>query len=157
MPDTGYLVDSSLLVLLVAGRLTPRVIQQHRRLRDFSVADFDLLQRMIRDAGGTVFCTPNTLTEASNHLRQCSEPWRTQLTGMLANLIEESYEIVVLSSEAVSHRSFGMLGLADASSLQVCSPQRPLLTVDLLLFNEALQTGPGTAVFFSAFREESPS
>ena len=155
MAKSGYLVDSSLLVLLVAGRTDTLILRQHRRLREFSLRDFDLLERMIQDTGGTVFCTPNTLTEASNHLRQCREPWRLQLTAKLAELVDDSEEIIVISSEAVRHDAYRQLGLADAASLQVCGPDRPLLTVDFLLFNEALQKSEGSAVYFDAFREVS--
>ena len=153
MPTSGYLIDSSLLVLLVAGRLNRQVVARHRRLREFSVRDYDTLRDAIRNAGNTVFCTPNTLTEASNHLRQCSEPWRTQLSEKLAELINESKEIIVLSSDAIQHSSYARLGLADASSLQACDADRPLLTVDLLLFNEAVQQTPGAAVYFDAIRQ----
>lgn len=79
------------------------------------------------------------------------------MTAKLAELVQESHEIVVLSSEATSHRSYGMLGLADASSLEACNADRPLLTVDRLLFHEALRAESGTAVYFSAFREVPPS
>ncbi len=69
MSQTGCFVDSNLLVLLIVGSVGKDLIEKHRRLRQFSVADYDTLADMISKVD-RVFVTPNTLTEASNLLAQ---------------------------------------------------------------------------------------
>ena len=57
------------MVLLVAGRTDRSLVTKHRRLREFTTEDYDRLVDLIIRFG-TVFVTPNTLTEASNLLAQ---------------------------------------------------------------------------------------
>ena len=104
MPPTGYFVDTSLLMLLVAGAVDRRIIGRHRRLQGYTPDDYDLLLD-IAGRPGRVFVTPNTLTEASNLLAQHREPDRSDLLGGLRALIEESEEIVVRSAERPRTRS----------------------------------------------------
>ena len=76
MPLAGYFVDTSLLMLLVAGTTDRGLIGRHRRLQGYTVEDYDLLLD-IAGRPGRVFVTPNTLTEASNLLAQHGEPDRS--------------------------------------------------------------------------------
>ena len=75
MRQTGFYIDSSLLVLLIVGSAGKELVAKHRRLRQFSVADYDTLADMISKVD-QVFVTPNTLTEASNLLAQHRDPER---------------------------------------------------------------------------------
>ena len=151
MPPRGYFVDANLLVLLIVGRSEQRLIARHRRLRDYSVADYhrlvDLLARVDR-----LFVTPNTLTEASNLLGQHGEPERSQLLEELRALIRRSEEVVVASADASAARAFMRHGLTDAVLLEAVSEETPLLTMDGDLYQEALAGGRETAVNFEHVR-----
>lgn len=141
-----------LLVLLVAGRTDPDIIGRHRRLDTYSVREFDLLGDMIDDRGGTVWVTPNTLTEASNLLAQHRSPERELLLDTLDILISESQEIYVESSQASSNPAYTELGLADAALLEVVSHERPLLTADGRLYAAALSVRGQSATNFNHHR-----
>ena len=151
MAPQGYFVDANLLVLLVAGRSARRLIARHRRLRDYSVADYhrlvDLLARVDQ-----LFVTPNTLTEASNLLAQHAEPERSRLLDQLRALIHRSEEVVVVSRDAAAGAAFLRHGLTDAVLLEVVSEEIPLLTIDGGLYQEALGSGRETAVNFEHVR-----
>ena len=152
MPLSGYFIDANLLVLLVAGNTGTHIITQHKRLKQFTVGDYHRLQELIFEAGGVVYVTPNTLTEASNLLRNYGEPDKTTLSNTLATLINESQEVVVHSTDAVANAAYQRLGLADAVLLEVISADRPLLTVDVPLVIEAQRLQADAAVNFNEFR-----
>ena len=144
-------VDANLLVLLVAGLTGRGMIAKHRRLREYTVEDYDLLARLV-DRAGQVFVTPNTLTEASNLLAQHGEPERSRLLATLRSLIEASPETVIGSREASRDGAFLRLGLTDAVLLKAVSPEAPLVTVDLDLYLAALAEGGKRAINFNHLR-----
>ena len=153
MPQEGFFVDACLLVLLVVDATDRRIIAKHKRLDGYSSDDFELLREVIELGGGRVFVMPNTLTEASSLLRQHGEPERTALVEKLAELIEHSEEVVVVSAQASQNDHFLHLGLTDAALLETISADRPLLTVDLDLYLAALQITEGAAQNFHHFRD----
>ena len=152
MPLSGYFTDANLIVLLVAGDTDPHIITRHKRLKQFTVDDYRVLRELIFEAGGIVYVTPNTLTEASNLLRNYGEPDRTRLSDTLATLIHESREVVVRSVDAAANVAYRRLGLTDAGLLEVISVDRPLLTVDVQLAIEAAQVHPDASVNFNYLR-----
>ena len=151
----GYFVDANLLILLVVGGVNLDMIVRHRRLDDFTADDYELLLVVLNEVP-QIFVTPNTLTEASNLLRQHREPERSLLMYHLAHLIEESDEVVVASVQAAANPHFSQLGLTDAALLESVSPQTPLLTVDRDLYTAALAKGEDTAVNFREFMAGNP-
>ena len=153
MARDGFFVDACLLVLLVVGSANPAIIAKHRRLGEYSSEDFNLLTELIELGGGRVYVTPNTLTEASSLLRQHGEPERTRLVEELAELIQRSHEVVVVSAEAAQNEHFLRLGLTDAALLETISADRPLLTVDFDLYLAALQANEQAAENFNHWRD----
>ena len=127
------------------------MIPRHRRTRQFTVEDYDLLLGVL-DRAGQILLTPNTLTETSNLLAQHAEPERSRLLLALRSLIDQSSETVVPSKDASSHGRFLRLGLTDAVLLKAISPETPLITVDLELYNAALWGGREAAINFSHLR-----
>ena len=152
MPAAAFFVDANLLVLFVAGLVDETLIGKHRRLREFSVDDYEKLRNLIAGVE-RVLVTPNTLTEASNLLGQHGEPERSQLLDGLRYVIEESREIVVASAEAARSRVFHRLGLTDAALFEVATVERPLVTVDLDLYLAASSKDAGAALNFTYLRE----
>ena len=96
MPARRILIDANLLVLFVVGQTGRQLITKHRRLREFSVDDYDRLVGMLRMVELVV--TPNTLTETSNLLAQHNEPERSRFLDVLRYVIENSQEIGRLSA-----------------------------------------------------------
>lgn len=147
----GLFIDANLLVLFVVGLVSRRLINRHRRTREFTVEDYDRLAGAI-SLVEEVLVTPNTLTEASNLLGQHGEPERSSLLLKLGELIGQSREVVVASAAASRHASFARLGLTDSALLTLISAETPLVTVDLDLYSAALTGGEETALNFNHFR-----
>ena len=61
MGASGFFIDANLLVLLVAGSVDTRLIGRHRRLREFTVEQYEGLRELV-GAAERVFVMPNTLT-----------------------------------------------------------------------------------------------
>ena len=144
MRIAGAFIDTNLLVLLVIGSVDRGLVAKHRRTRTFTPENYDRLIEWIGDL--QVFVTPNTLTEASNLLKN---PKDIRFLEQLRKLIEISKEIIVSSATAASNSKFTWLGLADTALLEVVSPKRPLITVDLELYVAALSKGKEVAVNFT--------
>ena len=148
MRQTGFFIDSNLLVLLIVGSVGKDLIAKHRRLRQFSAADYDTLADMISKVD-RVFVTPNTLTETSNLLAQHRDPERLRFFDKLRFVIEESKEVVVASKTASRNDSFHRLGLTDAALLEAVTEERPLITVDLDLYLAAIAKSRNAAMNFT--------
>ena len=151
MPPAGYFIDANLLVLLVVGSVGRDLIAKHRRLRAYTVDDYDTLLDLLAPVD-QVFVTPNTLTETSNMLAQHGEPERSRFFRMLRFLIQRSEEVVVASEAAASSGEFLRLGLADAALLEIVTAETPVVTVDLDLYLEAMRKGQGAAINFTHLR-----
>jgi hypothetical protein len=145
-------LDTSLLSLFVVGSAGRDLIGKHKRLREFTVDDFDLLRMLIAEAGGLVI-TPNTLTETSNWLGYIDEPARTRIYEMFRLLIAAGNEQYVQSNAAALAAEFTRLGLTDVVVMEVSQAPRSLLTTDLDLYLAALDRGLA-AVNFNHIRAE---
>ena len=148
----GWFVDSMLLVLLVVGRVdNKRFVSKHRKTKQFSPADYDLLCNVI---GTTpVLVMPNTLTETSNLLLQSrGEPRR--FLDELAQLTGDSHEAVIVSKRAVYNAQFNRLGLADAALLEAVSHRRRLITTDLNLYLAAQKRDHRSVINFTYIQKQ---
>ena len=151
MACAGVFIDSSLLVLLVVGSTGRDLIEKHRRLREYTVEDYELLIDLLSPVH-RVFVTPNTLTETSNLLAQHAEPERSRFFDMLRFFIQESEEVVVASVQASSNDAFRHLGLTDAALLEAITAATPLVTVDLDLYLAASAKDADAVVNFTHLR-----
>ena len=152
LPSRGCFVDSMLLVLLVVGKVdSRRFVAKHRRTKQFSPADYDLLWGVI--GANPVLVLPNTLTEVSNLLLQGGgEPRR--FLDELAQLTGSSHEAIVVSKKAVRNGQFGRLGLTDAALLEVVSHRRKLITADLNLYLAAKKRDYRSAINFTDVQKQ---
>ena len=151
MPPSGYFIDTNLLVLLVVGSEGRELIEKHRRLREYSAEDYDVLIELLGRVE-RVYVTPNTLTETSNLLAQHRDPERSRFFEKLRFIIQESKEVTVASVKASSNSAFNRLGLTDAALLEAVTPETPLVTVDLKLYLAAIASGREVALNFSHYR-----
>jgi len=145
------LLDSNLLVLFIAGMSSREYIGRHRRLRDYSEEDFDLLVEFIRPMSALVV-TPNILTEASNLLSGIAEPARSHIADTFRQIVGSMDERFVQSTRAVEQREFPRLWLTDAAVLTELANSHVLLTADLDLYLAASQRGY-SAVNFNHLRQ----
>lgn len=151
MPVDGLFIDANLLVLLTVGSVGRDLIAKHRRLREYTAEDYEILLNLLSPVD-RIFVTPNTLTETSNLLAQHGEPERSSFLDRLRYIIHESDEVVVVSTEASNSRVFNRLGLTDAALLEVVTDETPVLTVDHSLYLAALEKSDGAAVNFTHYR-----
>jgi hypothetical protein len=139
MPKS-VVVDANLLVLLVAGHTDRSLIERHRNLSAYDADGFDLLVETL-SAYSLVVLTPNTVTEASNLLRQIREPDRSRLTFRLGSLMREHEERYVVSKHAILEKTFLRLGLTDAALLLLARQYDSLLSGDNDLYLAAFAEG----------------
>src|SRR4051794_19216626 len=125
----SVVLDANLLVLLVAGHTDKSLIERHKNLGAYDADGFDLLVETLAEYSQVVL-TPNTLTEASNLLRQIGDPHRSRVTLMLGHLIRGHEERYIVSKDAVAEKTFGGLGLTDAALLVAAREYGSLLSAD---------------------------
>ena len=133
-------LDANLLVLFVVGTASKTYIASHKRLRAYTAADFDFLVSLLSNMKRIVV-TPNTVTEASNLMRQTVDPARTRISSVFRTFLSTSDEIYIVSSRAAGQPSFPRLGIADAALLTAMTSGSVLLTADVDLYLEALRHG----------------
>jgi len=125
----GVLVDTNLLVLYRVGKVNKRRILDFKRTQNYTIEDFELLERLISWFGGIV-TTPHVLSQTSDlavlagkELKPIRECFRSVIEGMT----EQFDEGRILVTDAC----FDRLGLADAAFATVCLSGRLVLTDDL--------------------------
>ena len=143
-------VDANLLLLLVVGTAGEKYISKHKRLAEYTAADYKLLAQTI-SCVDRIIVTPNTLTETSNLLGYIAEPDRSYLYEVFRLLIGTAEEKYYASKQSSQRHEFPKLGLTDSALLEAVSDDNPLLTVDLDLYLAALANG-GKAVNFNHMR-----
>ena len=146
------LLDANLLVLLLVGLHDSTMIGRHKRTREYSPSDYDLLQEVL-NGFDEVLVTTSVLTECSNLVRQVSEPACTELTQLLGRFTESARERTISAAEVVAEAHFPRLGFTDAGLLQSVGVDSPLLTVDLDLYLAAYDRVPGAATNFNHLRD----
>ena len=146
MSTPPIVLDANLLVLFVVGSAS-----RHKRLKEYSASDFDLLVDVL-SAAPDVLLTPNTLTETSNLIGNISEPARTHIYTAFRKLIGIATEHYLPSSKAAVRPEFLRLGLTDAALLDLTPGTASLLTADLDLYLAALAQG-SSAYNFNHLRD----
>ena len=143
MPADQVVIDANLLVLLVVGAVDRRLVGKHRRVKNFTLEDYDLLLDLLQETPHPVVVTPNTLTEVSNLIEDRQD---RRFLRQLKEFIEVSEEVVVASSVASNNRAYEQLGLSDAVILELVSVDRLLITTDDALYQAAMATQGSEAV-----------
>ena len=112
----------------------------HKRLKAYSLENFALLKDTL-SAVDEIVVTPNTLSEASNLLRQIADPAKSQIAAVFAAFINRPNEIYVSSATASRRVEFLRLGLADNALLEIGASEVVLLSADLDLCMAAESAG----------------
>lgn len=140
MTQKVYLLDSNLLVLLIVGKTSRKLIAKHKKTRAYQEQDYDLLLELLAEAR-EVIVTPNVLAETSNLLGDIADPLRSDLFSTFRDLIGATREVHVQGVVAASHKHFVRLGLTDAALLSLPEPSTILLTADFALYDAACRSG----------------
>lgn len=140
MPPNAVLLDANLLVLLIVGLTSPDYISRHKRLRAFTIEDFELLRELLNSAQ-RIIVTPNIVTETSNLASQISEPARGRVLTVLRALLAGVIEVYVPSQSAAAGGAYLRLGISDAATLAVTMDDLTILTTDLDLYLESMRAG----------------
>ena len=141
-------LDTNLLVLLAVGLTNPQYIEGHRRLSGYSIADFDLLTKILANYDELVV-TPNICTEASNLLlgkyredNSRLEKANRQIYIEFSQIVSRTSENYITSQTAANRKEFLFLGLADCVILEVANLNNfEILTVDANLHVSAGRAG----------------
>ena len=140
-------LDTNLLLLLVVGRVSPRLVGRHKRLQSYLPRDFELLVESLRQADVLV-TTPNTLTEVSNLAGYgVHDPLRTEIYVSLRQVVGEVTETYQDSRVIAQDREFTRLGLADCAWFLVLNDETELMTDDQNLYQVALYRGHNVTNF----------
>ena len=146
-------LDSNLLLLLIVGRVSPRLVGRHKRLKSYRMGDFRLLAETIGQADGLI-AIPNALTEVSNLAGYgLAGPVRDEVSRSLREVVRELDEIYRPSLQAVTEPEFDWLGLCDSAWLGAIGADTVLLTGDTPLYRAAISRGL-SAMNFNALRQE---
>lgn len=142
MTERRILLDTNLLILLVAGSTSLARIARHKRLSDFVEGDFHQLISVLSKADKLVV-TPNILTETSNLIGSPKNPSDAALFMTLANLVQNSdlEEIYVPSIDVMQMPQFNYLGLTDAAVLALKEKKIVVLTRDARLVEACSRVG----------------
>jgi hypothetical protein len=128
------LLDTSLLLLLLAGIAAPQSVGRLKRLREYEREDLERLLAIARDASGLV-TTPNIVTELTNLTTWFDAGTRILVHGVLRQALVQWLEVYVPSLDAARDPAFDRIGASDCavvSAVQGHPEPRPLVvTVDL--------------------------
>lgn len=131
----GLIVDTNILLLFLVGSLDLKLIAKHKRVNQFTVQDFHLLDQLLRRFGA-ILTTPNVLTEVTNLAMQIGGAAKERLVTLLAALLQKGAfeEHVAESKEASKVKEFRRLGLTDAGIIHLTRKEWTVLTDDLHLY-----------------------
>jgi hypothetical protein len=136
---TAIALDTNLMLLLVIGRATGRVVG--KRLKAFSRDDLGILGACIERCDRLIV-TPNVWTEVSNIWDfGIDAAWREAVSETMIDLIKTTIEVVRPSRDVVDDPEFARLGLTDCAWLSALDNRTTLLTDDLALCQIALSRG----------------
>lgn len=129
----SLVLDANVLVLLIVGSVERQSIALHKRSRQFTEADFDLLVETIERFDRWVVTT-SVLTEASNLLAHTHEALKERLLAALGRFVGIASEERPESRAVVTEPVFTRLGLTDAGLVTCVQSGHCLLTTDLGLY-----------------------
>lgn len=146
------ILDTNLLVLLVVGLTDEKLISKHKRTITFLPIDFLLLKLFLEDYQQIVV-TPHVLAETSNLAAQIGDPDKSKILQTLALFIGVQEEIQYPSKSVVHASYFVRLGLTDSVILDILQDVLLLLTDDLSLYLQAVNS-EHQAFNFNHLRQE---
>ena len=125
---TGLLIDTNLLLLYAIGLHRTSLIERHKRTRQYTVDDFELVRGVAGDFPRIV-TTSHILAELCNLAipHDVSHPpyFKTLLDVILA-----AHELYVEKDAVVQSDAFPRLGFTDAAIIEIAKRERYLVLTD---------------------------
>jgi hypothetical protein len=146
----GVLIDSNLLLLLLAGLHDRPLVSRLKRLNTYTQEDFDLLFRFCGFFAHRV-TTPHVLTEVSNLSEKGAQSVLRPFFEFMAEYFVELDEQYENSAILAKHTLFVSFGLADSALAQASDDGLLILTDDLRLY-AALERRGAPAINFNHLR-----
>ena len=136
---TQLLLDSSLLLILVVGRLEPHRLGRDARLKAYTPADYELL-RAYSAMFPTRVTTPHVLAEVSNHLDIINPSLLPALRTALSDWspLRESW---TAATSLVAEHEYTAIGLTDTAILLAARPKTVVMTSDRRLWVALVKQG----------------
>jgi rRNA-processing protein FCF1 len=131
--EKGLLVDTNLLLLFFIGDLNPRLIVNAKRIRKYTIGDFELLKDFM-ESFDSIVTTPNILTEISN-LTEFSGKIRTDYFKRFGISIAKFDERFFAAKSFSSEDYFEKFGLTDAAIIHSARNKYLVITDDFPLSN----------------------
>jgi hypothetical protein len=110
----AVLLDSNLLLLIVAGSFDRRLIKTFKRLNAFTVRDFEILALLVSEFE-VLASTPHVLTEVNSFINQLESWIKPDFYAHFASSIQKLDERYVSSTVLSSLPEFRIFGLTDAA------------------------------------------
>jgi hypothetical protein len=151
VPPREVLLDANLLVLWVIGTVRPDQLGQHKRVRDYQLADFHLLCGLLAQHD-RLRTTPNILTEVSNLLEDRKNPENLYLAKLGAMIQDSSENYLPATDVTARNPIFCRLGLSDTTTLELARDGCSVITADLDLYLALVNSG-AEVVNFHHLRE----
>jgi len=124
----GVLVDTNLLLLLLAGTVDRKLIGQWKRTRTFDEEDFELLSDLLEAHRGLVI-TPHIAAEVSNLAMSLGRRDHERFFELFAGYLQESEERLMAVRDIAVVDVFARLGVTDTVIARF-KRRRPLVITD---------------------------
>ena len=132
--QAGVLLDTNLLLLLIAGNAQRDLVTSFKRLNMFTLEDYDALASIVRRFERLV-TTPNILTEVSNLADNLRGAHKQACLASLVDQITVLDEHYVPSESLIASTALNAFGLTDAVIAEIASRAFLVMTIDLPLYN----------------------
>ena len=129
----SVLIDTNLLVLLIVGSVDRKLIEKHRRTRQFVTRDYDELCMLLAPYD-EIWITVHCLAETSNLLKQTDSGRVRDLMRKLAVFCSQARESYLPKERVTADDHFVRLGVADTGFVQKAKRVDQSITVDLDLY-----------------------
>jgi len=134
------LLDANVLLLWIVGSLNSALVGTHRRLREFDIDDFRLVERLAVETDDHV-SIPHVLTEVSNFLGSGPQQMVENGTLALAAYIAKLDEKLISAMVVATNPEFHALGLTDAAIYHLAGGDIRVVSMDFHLCNRLAAKG----------------
>jgi hypothetical protein len=143
-------LDSSPLLLWLAGRTDSLIIARFKHLAMYQLDDCELLDQLV-GGFGSLITTPHILTEVSNHARHLKGPLGALMMESFAKFSAECAEHFVAASELSKQSEYRRFGITDCGLASLGS-EVTVVTTDFDLAG-VLQAQGQPVINFNNFRQ----
>ncbi len=139
---TGVVFDANVLLLYVIGSINTNLISTYKRTASFNIDEFIFLNQ-IQSYFGSIYTTPNSLTEVSNLLESKYVNSKSKYLEELSKHIPQLNEVYTCSNEACKDDHFSIFGLSDSTLISMAKRGFYIVTADGPLYFRICKQGYG--------------